>query len=173
VRTETCCEVVTNNINKTYSYDCWCIVLSDPYVYFLRVIPSCFRFAYMCLCQVSLLSSCSSRYLISFSWGSCTLFIGPRIRLFLRNEYCVKLLVSVTFQSSFLNQFWIASRLICSFCEGMAGSFSMAAAAVTSAKVAVVDSGEVCMSEVYSRYNNGPRTLLWCTSALTLESSVY
>jgi hypothetical protein len=40
----------------------------------VRVIPSCFRFAKMCLCQVSLLSRCSARYLTS-SWGSCTLFI--------------------------------------------------------------------------------------------------
>jgi hypothetical protein len=38
----------------------------------------------------------------------------------------------------FLNQFWIASRLVCSFCEAMAGTLS-----VVSAKVAVVDSGEV------------------------------
>jgi hypothetical protein len=41
----------------------------------MRVIPSCFRFAKMCLCQVSLPSRCSPRYLISSSWGSCTLFI--------------------------------------------------------------------------------------------------
>jgi hypothetical protein len=34
---------------------------------FVRVIPSCFRFAKMCLCQVSLLSRCSPRDLIS-SW---------------------------------------------------------------------------------------------------------
>jgi hypothetical protein len=27
---------------------------------------------------------------------------------------------------NFLNQFWIASRFVCSFCETMAGSFSMA-----------------------------------------------
>jgi hypothetical protein len=33
MRTETCCEVVTNNNNKTYSCDCWCIFLSDSYVY--------------------------------------------------------------------------------------------------------------------------------------------
>jgi hypothetical protein len=40
----------------------------------VRVIPSYFRFAKMCLCQVSLLSRCSPRYLTS-SWGSCILFI--------------------------------------------------------------------------------------------------
>jgi hypothetical protein len=31
----------------------------------VRVTPSCFRFAEMCLCQVSLLSRCSPRYLTS------------------------------------------------------------------------------------------------------------
>jgi hypothetical protein len=35
----------------------------------VRMIPSCFRFAKMCLCQVSLLSRCSPRYLISSSRG--------------------------------------------------------------------------------------------------------
>jgi hypothetical protein len=41
---------------------------SNQYI-LVRVIPSCFR-----LCQVSLLSRCSPRYLTS-SWDSCTLFI--------------------------------------------------------------------------------------------------
>jgi hypothetical protein len=35
----------------------------------------------------------------------------------------------------------------------------MATAALSSAKVTVVDSGEVGRSTVYSRYNNGSRTL--------------
>jgi hypothetical protein len=43
----------------------------------------------------------------------------------------------------FLIQFWIASRLVCSFCEAMAGSLSVASTAVSSAKVAVIDSDEV------------------------------
>jgi hypothetical protein len=43
----------------------------------------------------------------------------------------------------FLNQFWIASRSVCCFCEAMARSLSMATIAVSSAKVAVVHSGEV------------------------------
>jgi hypothetical protein len=58
----------------------------------------------------------------------------------------------------FLNKFWIASRLICSFCEAMTGSLSVANTAVSSAKVAVVDSGEIVRSAVYSNYNSGPRT---------------
>jgi hypothetical protein len=37
---------------------------------------------------------------------------------------------------------------------------------------AVIDSGEVGRSAVYSRYNNGPRTLPWITPALAEESSV-
>jgi hypothetical protein len=49
----------------------------------------------------------------------------------------------------------------------MAGSLSMATTAVSLPKVAVVDSGEVGRSAVYSRHNNGPRTLLWGTPALT------
>jgi hypothetical protein len=44
----------------------------------------------------------------------------------------------------------------------MAGSLSVATTAVSSAKVAVVDSGEVGRSAVYSRYND-PRTLPWGT----------
>jgi hypothetical protein len=49
----------------------------------------------------------------------------------------------------------------------------VATTAVSLAKVAVVDSGEVGRSAVYSRYNNGLRTLPWGTPALTEESSVY
>jgi hypothetical protein len=50
---------------------------SNQYI-LVRVIPSCFRFAKMCLCQVSLLSRGSPRYFISSSWGSCILFIWTR-----------------------------------------------------------------------------------------------
>jgi hypothetical protein len=49
----------------------------------------------------------------------------------------------------------------------------MASTAVSSAKVAVVSSGEVGRSAVYSRYNNDPRSLPWGTPALTGESSLY
>jgi hypothetical protein len=41
----------------------------------------------------------------------------------------------------------------------MAGSLSMVITAVSSAKVVVVDPGQVDRSAVYSRYNNGPRTV--------------
>jgi hypothetical protein len=58
---------------------------------------------------------------------------------------------SLAFILHFLNQFWIASRSACSFCEAMAGSLSMATTSVSSAKVAVVDSGEAGRSAVYSR----------------------
>jgi hypothetical protein len=49
----------------------------------------------------------------------------------------------------------------------------MATTAVLLAKVAVVDSGEVGRSAVYSKYSNGPMTLPWGTPALTNDSSVY
>jgi hypothetical protein len=48
----------------------------------------------------------------------------------------------------------------------MAGSLSVASTAVSSTKVAVVDSCEVGRSAMYSRYNNGPRTHPLCTAAL-------
>jgi hypothetical protein len=67
---------------------------------------------------------------------------------------------SLPFILHFLNQFWIASRSVCSFCEAMAGSLSVATAAGRQAKVAVVDSSVLGRSAVYSRYNNCPRTLL-------------
>jgi hypothetical protein len=66
----------------------------------------------------------------------------------------------VAFHSPFfLNQFWIASMSVCSFCKAMAGSLSMATSALSSERFAVIDSGDVGRSEVYSRYKNGPRTL--------------
>jgi hypothetical protein len=49
---------------------------------------------------------------------------------------------SLTFVLHFLYQFWIAAWLVCSFCESMAGTLSIASTAVLSAKVALVDSGE-------------------------------
>jgi hypothetical protein len=73
----------------------------------------------------------------------------------------------------FLNQFWTASRSVCSFSEAMAGSLFMATTAVSSATVAVVDSGKDGRSAVYSRYNNGPRALPWGRPAMTEDSSVY
>jgi hypothetical protein len=49
----------------------------------------------------------------------------------------------------------------------------VAITAVSSAKVTVVDSGEVGRSAVYRRYISGPRTLPRGTPAFTGESSVY
>jgi hypothetical protein len=54
----------------------------------------------------------------------------------------------------------------------MAGSLYIVTSEVSSAKFAVVESGKVGRSAVYSRYNNGPRTLPWGTPALTDDSSV-
>jgi hypothetical protein len=49
----------------------------------------------------------------------------------------------------------------------------MVTTAVSSAKFAVVDPSEVGRSAVYSRYNNGPKTLPCSTPALIDDSSVY
>jgi hypothetical protein len=54
------------------------------------------------------------------------------------------------------NHFWIVARLVCSFCEAMAGSLSVASTAVSLAKVAMVDSGVVGKFAVYNSYNSGP-----------------
>jgi hypothetical protein len=89
------------------------------------------------------------------------------------SECDVDRLGSVSFHSPFLNHFWIASRSVCNLCETMAGSRSVAITAVSSAKFAVVDCDAVGRSAVYSRYNNGLRTLPWGTPALTEDSSVY
>jgi hypothetical protein len=125
----------------------------------VRVIPSCFRFTKMFLYQASFLSRCSPRNVTSF-WESCTLFIwtGDHISVCVVNVTWMDL-DPLAFIFHFLNQFWIASRLACSLCDAMAESLSVASTAVTSAKVAVIDSGEVGRSAVYSRYNSGPRTL--------------
>jgi hypothetical protein len=48
----------------------------------------------------------------------------------------------------------------------------VAMTAVSSAKVAVMESGEVRRSAVYRRYSKGPRTLPWGTPALTGVRSV-
>jgi hypothetical protein len=51
------------------------------------------------------------------------------------------------------------------FLVSTAGSLSVAKTAVSSANVAMVVVGEDGRSAVYIRYNNGPRTLPWCTTA--------
>jgi hypothetical protein len=80
---------------------------------------------------------------------------------------------SPSFFLNFLNQFWVTAGLACSFYEAMARSLSVATTAVSSEKFSIVDSGELEMTTVYSRYNNGPRTLPWFTPALTGGNSVY
>jgi uncharacterized membrane protein len=89
-----------------------------------------------------------------------------RARFSSTGECDVHRLESVSFYSPFLNTFGFAARLVCSFCEAMVGSLPVVSTTVSSAKVAVVDYGEVGKSVVYSRYNNGPRTLLWGYSTI-------
>jgi hypothetical protein len=55
--------------------------LSNQYI-LVTVIPSCFRSAKMCLCQVSLQSRCDLRYLTS-NWGELHVaYTDRRARLF-------------------------------------------------------------------------------------------
>jgi hypothetical protein len=97
----------------------------------------------MCLCQVNLLSRCIPRYLTSSSWGSCTFFIwtGEQVSLRVENVTWIDL-DSLAFIFHFLNQSLIAIKLVCSFCEAMAGSLSVASTAVSSEKFAMVGSGQ-------------------------------
>jgi hypothetical protein len=101
------------------------------------------------LSKASLLSRCSPRYLTS-PCGSCALIIWTGGHLSLMVNVTLTVLDPLAFILHFLNQVWIASRLVCSLYEAMAGSLPVASTAVSSAKVAVADSGEV-----------GPRTLPW------------
>jgi hypothetical protein len=87
------------------------------------------------------------------------------------NVTCIDL-DPLAFILHFLHQPWIATRFVCNS-EAMAGSRSVSSNAVSSAKVAVIDSSEAGRSAVYSRYNNGPRTLPCGTPVLTGVSSVY
>jgi hypothetical protein len=78
---------------------------SNQYI-LVRVIPSCFRFAEMYLCQISLPSGCSPRYLTPSSLGSCTLFVwtGGHVSLRVVNVTWIDL-NPLAFILHFLNQF--------------------------------------------------------------------
>jgi hypothetical protein len=65
------------------------------------------------------------------------------VHFFSCDECDVDHLGSVSFYLALFNKFWIANKLVCSFCEAMAVSLSLASTAVSSAKVTVVDSGVV------------------------------
>jgi hypothetical protein len=100
----------------------------------VRAIPSCFRLATMCLCQVSLLSRCSPRYLTSSVVNVMCVDLGP-----------------LAFILHFASQLCIASKLVCSLLEAIVGSLSVAITALLSAKVADLVSGQIGRSAVTSR----------------------
>jgi hypothetical protein len=68
-------------------------------------------------------------------------------------------LVSLALIHQFFNQDWISRREAWSFWEAVAGSLSVATTAVSSAKEAVKELGEIGRSAVYRRYIKGPRIL--------------
>jgi hypothetical protein len=138
----------------------------------VKVIPSCFNFSKMCFYQVSLLLKCSLIYLISSSWGSCTLCTWTEGHIPLR-QCGADRLGPVSFYSPFFNKFWIVPRLVCSFCEAMAGTLSVASTAVSLLEVAAVDSAVIGRSAGYDTNNYDLGTLPCGTSALVGKSSVY
>jgi hypothetical protein len=69
-----------------------------------------------------------------------------------------------------LRSFGLRLGMIGSLCEAMAGSLSVVTTAVSSAKYAVENSGEVGRSAINSSYYDGPRILPWGTPALTGDS---
>jgi hypothetical protein len=77
---------------------------------------------------------------------------------------------SVSFHFPFFKSVLDCNRLVCSSCKAMVGSLSVATTAVSSAKFTVVDSGEVHRLTVYSRYNNGRKTLPWGKRTLAVHS---
>jgi hypothetical protein len=124
---------------------------SSQYI-FVRMIPSCFHFAKMCLCQVSLPSRCSLRFL---TFSSCTLFIwtGWGAHFSSCGECDVDRFGPVSFYSQFFKPV-----LDCRLWRNGWNSDRV---------------GKVGRSAVYSRYINGPKALPWCVPALTGESSAY
>jgi hypothetical protein len=137
----------------------------------MKVIPSSFHFVKMCLCKVR--AALDIWLLLPGAVVYCLYGRGGRHVSFYVVNVTLANLDPLAFVLHFLSQYWIAARLICSFCEAMAGSLSVASAAAVSAKVAVADYGEVGRCAVHGRYNNDPRTLPWCKPALTGESSMY
>jgi hypothetical protein len=61
----------------------------------------------------------------------------------------------------------------CSFCEAMVGLLAVASSAVLLAKVAVVDTGVMGRSAVYSKYNDCPGSQPLGMPAMNGLSSVY
>jgi hypothetical protein len=108
--------------------------LSNQYI-LLSESPSCLRLEKMCVCQVRRRSRWSPRYSTWFSWGICTSFIwtGGHVSLLVVNVTWTDL-VSLALICQSRSQDWIASRVVCSFGEVVAGSLSVATTAVSSAK---------------------------------------
>jgi hypothetical protein len=143
---------------------------SNQYI-LMGEIPSCLRFAKMCVCQVGRRSRWSPRYFTWFACGICTSLIwtGGHVSRRVMNVTWTDL-VSLAIIRKVFSQDLIARRVVWSFWEALAGLLSVATTTVSSAKVAVMESGEVGGSAVYSRYSKGPRTLPWETPAFTFTT---
>jgi hypothetical protein len=86
------------------------LLLNNQYI-LMMVTPSYVRFAKICLCQVSLLSKYSLKYLKCSTWGSCTLLVwtGGLVSHHVVNVTWTDLDL-LAFYSLFLIHFWITSR---------------------------------------------------------------
>jgi hypothetical protein len=84
-----------------------------------------------CVCQASLLSRCSLRYFTLYSLEVACCLHGPEGTflftwwMWWNNFYTLAFILHV------LNQFWTAAGWVCSFCEAMFGSLSVASTAVS------------------------------------------
>jgi hypothetical protein len=89
----------------------------------VRAIPSCFHFGEMCFCarQVSCQGVArDTRHLLG-GGGGHVVYMDRGARSSSCGECDVDRLGSGSFYCPFLNQFWIASKSVCSLCEEMAG----------------------------------------------------
>jgi hypothetical protein len=83
-----------------------------------------------------------------------TLSVSTRRQFYLcTNNVVQTALDSLAYILHFFNNFWTASRLVCSLCEAMPGSLAVANTVVESANVAVVDSIDFGGFEVSSNYS--------------------
>jgi hypothetical protein len=119
----------------------------------MEAIPqSCILYVQIGLCIVSYKRSLlrvessnlhpSNQYILVRVIPSCLYGPGVHVSLHVVNVTWIGL-APLAFIFHPLNQFWIVARLVCSFCEAMVGSLSMVSSVVSSAKVTMVNSGEV------------------------------
>jgi hypothetical protein len=130
---------------------------SNQYI-LVRVIPSCENVFVLDKYPVKVWPKILDIIIL----GELHVLYGPGAHFSSCGECDVDRLGSVSFYSPFLNHFWFAVSV-----KQCQVHLSVASTALSSVKVAVVDSHEVGRSAVYSRYNTGLGTLPQGMPALT------